>query len=247
MTMAFFVAFLVVWIGHQQSLGTPFPKTPPPIHCDSQWTCNCAIILPMADKRTMTRQGYKLTDSLNGVRFDLDGDGIEEQTSWTAQHSHLAFLALDRNGNGKIDNGKELYGNHTFPGVGSGFAALLRDSNKSGLIREGVPLYEKLLLWEDENHNGPSEPWELHKFSDEYVGLAGSYIPVSWAVDNNDRVAIERFVEHEPLVDENGNEFRFQGTATVRDPGKSKKYPMDDRGAELDSMIPIYDVTLRGR
>jgi hypothetical protein len=125
--MGLFVAFLTLfWIGPQQPLGTPFPKTPPAIHCDSQWTCNSPIILPMADKRTMRREDYKLTDPLNGVRFDLDGDGIEEQTSWTAQYSHLAFLALDRNGNGKIDNGKELYGNHTFPGVGSGFAALLR-------------------------------------------------------------------------------------------------------------------------
>src|ERR1700752_4159682 len=49
---------------------------------------------------------YQLTDSANGVRFDIDGDGVEEQISWTAANSGLGFLALDRNGNGRIDNGK---------------------------------------------------------------------------------------------------------------------------------------------
>lgn len=220
---------------------------PPPPHCGWQWVCNSVIILPMADKRALTRKDYKLTDMLNGVQFDLDGDGTPELTSWTAQNSHLAFLALDRNGNGKIDSGKELFGNYTFPDVKNGFAALLRDSHKAGLIVQGVPLYEQLLLWEDENHNGLSEPAELHKFSDEFIGLDGGYFEVAWALANQDRVFIERFKDQAPLVDQFGNEYRFQGTANVRDPGKSKTFPMGYPGAERDTMIPIYDVTLRGR
>jgi len=66
-------------------------------------------------------------------------------------------------------------------------------------------------------------------------------------VANQDRVAGERFVEREPLTDKSGNEFRFVGTAAVRDPGKSKRYPMDTPGADQDLLIPIYDVVLRGR
>jgi hypothetical protein len=204
--------------------------------------------MPVAeDKRGLRRLDYQFTGLLQGVRFDMNGDGIEEQVSWTAMSSHLAFLALDRNGNGKIDNGKELFSNFTFPGINNGFAALNRESNRAGLIREGHPLYEKLLLWEDENHDGISQPDEIHKFSDHYVGFGGSYIEVAWAVANADRVGNERFKEHEPLVDKHGNEFRFQGTAAVRDPGKSKKYPMDEPGADQGLLIPIYDVVLRGR
>ena len=116
-----------------------------------------------------------------------------------------------------------------------------------GLISERQPLYEKLLLWEDANHDGISQPEEIHKFSDHYVGIGGGYIEVAWPVANHDRVAIERFKEHEPLVDRNGNEFRFEGSAAVRDPGKSKHYSMDNPGDDAGLLIPIYDVVLRGK
>ena len=49
--------------------------------------------------------------------FDIDGDGVPEQISWTEADSDVAFLALDRDGDGRITSGKELFGNHTLPGV----------------------------------------------------------------------------------------------------------------------------------
>jgi hypothetical protein len=181
----------------------------------------------------------------------MDGDGIEEQVAWTAMGSHLAFLAIDRNGNGKIDNGKELFSNYTFPGTSNGFAALIQTAKEMrgnpGLVREGNPLYEKLLLWEDENHDGISQSEEIRKFSDHYLGISGGYIEVAWAVANPDRNALELFVEHEPLTDRHGNEYRFQGAAAVRDPGTSKHYPMSNPGDDAKVLIPVYDVVLRGR
>lgn len=198
------------------------------IHEPSQSVSASFIIMPTSDKK-LKRDDYELTDGLDGVRFDLDGDGIEEQTSWTVANSGLAFLALDRNGNGKIDNGKELFGNYTHPGKNNGFAALLVDSNNSGLVGEGHPLYDKLLLWEDSNHNGLSESHELHKFADYYIALDGGY-------------------EDDDLVDKNGNKFRFKGTANIREEGRNRKKriersDMNNYMAELQrTMTEIYDV-----
>ena len=121
------------------------------------------------------RDGYRLTSVDNGVRFDLDADGVAEQVAWTRRDSDDAFLALDRNGNGRIDDGAELFGNHTparpdTPGVTTpnGFEALkfvesaaYGVSERNGVINARDGAFSRLLLWRDLNHNGISEPEEL--------------------------------------------------------------------------------------
>ena len=73
----------------------------------------------------------------------------------------------ERNGDGQITTGRELFGNFTIPGLTNGFAALAALTNHVGAsyISADEPEFKKLLLWTDRNHNGRSEPDELQPAS----------------------------------------------------------------------------------
>ena len=114
--------------------------------------------------------GFQVTSWQKGVFFDIDADGRPERTAWTDAESDDAFLVLDRNGNGKIDDASELFGNHTQQEPSddpNGFRALARlddpalGGNLDGLVTPEDRGFHKLQLWFDMNHNGSSDSGEL--------------------------------------------------------------------------------------
>ncbi|MBD5097198.1 MAG: hypothetical protein HDT40_09445, partial [Lachnospiraceae bacterium] len=108
--------------------------------------------------------GIELHSMENGVYFDLDNNGFAEKTAWIGTED--GFLALDRDGNGKIENGGELFGDQIILFNGkkstSGFEVLTElDDNNDGKIDSSDEIFPQLLVWTDANYNGISESGEL--------------------------------------------------------------------------------------
>ncbi len=101
--------------------------------------------------------GFELTGHANGARFDIEGTGQQVSTAFVTGGD--AFLAIDRNGNGTIDSGKELFGDQH--GASNGYEELRKlDSNHDGRINAADKAFDSLRLFRD-NGNGRTEEGEL--------------------------------------------------------------------------------------
>lgn len=191
----------------------PNPNTGPGGKCtdvdpETGVCTNTPIIVPLGNT--------PLKLSAPEVPFDLDGDGTLELISYPIESDKFGFLAIDRNGNGMIDDGTELFGDRTVPGAGEGFSALRQmyvatyGEPELGKIESTHPFFEQLVLWVDANRDGMTQQGELRPASSVLSAIGLGYTDTGRS-------------------DPNGNQFRFKGWARYVD-GKEK---------------PIYDVILQ--
>ncbi|HEX6044579.1 MAG TPA: hypothetical protein VFZ22_08840 [Pyrinomonadaceae bacterium] len=176
-------------------------------------TCTCVgsgsggspIVIDLAG------DGIALSAADAGVEFDLNGDGAREKLSWTMGGSDDAWLALDRNGNGVVESGLELFGDYTAQPESddrNGFLALAEfdlaanGGNQDGMIDARDAVFDSLRLWQDVNHNGVSEPDELHS-------LASSQID-----------ALQLDFKESKRVDRYGNQFRYRAKVVGASTGR---------------------------
>lgn len=106
--------------------------------------------------------GISLSNYQKGARFDLLGSGRTQQVAFVQGGD--AFLALDRNRDGIINTGKELFGEQN--GARNGFEELRKfDGNRDGVINRNDAVYNDLRLFRD-NGNGITEAGELLTLAD---------------------------------------------------------------------------------
>jgi hypothetical protein len=189
------------WVTSQEGWGGDPHSGQDPNQCPTS-----PIVISMSNS-------YPFTSVDGGVHFDLDADGAAEQTAWTAEGSTVAFLTLDRNGNGSVDSGGELFGDHTprlAGGIGpNGFEALTDlDTNQDGYVDASDERWSDLVLWRDTNHDGVSQSSEVE--------------PLSTSGIERIETAYHWTGHHDPY----GNQLRYQGRAVLSDGRR----------------IPIYDV-----
>jgi hypothetical protein len=156
------------------------------------WTCiGSPIVIDTAGV------GFHFTDVPNGVRFRVMPAQDLHQMSWPEASFRNGWLALDRDGDGQIDDFTELFGNATpQPQTAhpNGYLALAvfddpaNGGNGNGVIDPGDAVYSHLRIWIDDNHNGISEPSELHTLQEAGIFRIDLRYYLTWYVDENGNI-----------------------------------------------------------
>lgn len=151
------------------------------------WECNTPLVLAFEN------QSVRYTTEMAGS-FDMTGLGLSVAMDWPT--AATPWLAIDRDGNGRIDDGSELFGTATRVGrdqrAPNGFFALAAlDENEDGVIDAKDSAFSKLLVWRDADANRTSDAKELSPVANELSSIALAY-KVDSKCDGRGNCEVER-------------------------------------------------------
>ena len=137
--------------------------------------------------------GVKTLSISSGVKFDLFAEGQSINTGWVSSGDGL--LVLDRNGDGVINNGTELFGSSTQLANGQkapdGYAALRElDSNGDGIISADDALFAELRVWVDSNSDGINESGEVKTLASLGITSINARAAVNLSTDNGNLIGL---------------------------------------------------------
>ena len=169
----------------------------------SAWGGCSPIVIDLAN------DGIHLGEAGVGVYFDVNADGVRDHVQWVRRGGDEGFLAMDRTGNGLIDDGAELFGVGTpmileGRSAPNGFVGLaqydsrLLGGNDDGFISEADAIWPQLRIWVDLDADGVSTAQEMRTLRSygvkaletipkirKYFDAAGNVIPYwAWALRN---------------------------------------------------------------
>ncbi|WP_318392003.1 calcium-binding protein [Enterobacter sp.] len=180
--------------------GMMFPGFIPPGGCGPDLSAPESVESPII--LDLDGDGIETRSLRDNLFFDHDGNQFAENTGWVGADDGL--LVLDRDGNGIIDTGNELFGNNTRLENGSlaanGYIALReQDSNQDGIINELDAAWQQLKVWQDRNGNTQVDNGELLTL--DQAGVAG----INTDYSNSD------------FIDEQGNAHKQTGEVIMQD------------------------------
>ena len=174
--------------------------------------CGSPVILDLGGN------GIRLTGLNGGVLFDLNADDIPEPLPWTEAGSDDAWLVFDRDGDGRIADGTELFGSfspQTPSSEPNGYRALAMfdepaaGGNGDGAINNADRVFSQLRLWQDRDHDGKSSPSELLTLVDAGVSRLDLDYQETWRKDSF------------------GNLFRFKARVDSQQPSAVARWSYD--------------------
>ncbi|MEQ4669814.1 hypothetical protein [Providencia manganoxydans] len=186
----------------------------------------------------MNGDGVNTLSKNYGVAFDFDGDGKLENTGWVDKHD--ALLVIDKNGDGIINNGSELFGENSIKRDGSvaidGFDALSDyDDDNNDLIDANDQIWGSLKVWQDSNSDGVSQNEELLSLNDVGITSIGLITEISDYVDGNSN-------QHKIRSNVNWNDNRKTDTVDVWFEQANKTHHSD----ELINLISSINAIKQG-
>lgn len=199
-------------------------------------TAERAVILRDPLTLDLDGDGLETIPASAGVLFDHDGDGVATGTGWVGSDDGL--LVWDRNTNGQIDSGRELFGDSTIKSNSQfavdGFDALADlDTNADGVVNASDTNFAQLRVWRDTDQDGVTDAGELSTLSS--LGIAG----FNTAKTENDQVLADG--NH---IADLGTYIRTDGsTATMGDVGEMADIDLveDTFHRRFDDEIPLTE------